>query len=93
MSPHKKGYYDYYGITVGDWWPCEYCGKSMVDVHAIDADGIGGTKKEHLITNLMAICREDHHEAHNGTKLPKEFLKEVHLQFMETEIPYLQLKN
>lgn len=91
MSPHKKVYFDYYGITEGDFWPCEYCGMPMVDVHAIKSDGMGGSpsKKTHVIENLMALCRKHHDQTEFRTGLSKEFLKEVHIYFMDNQIPYL----
>jgi 5-methylcytosine-specific restriction endonuclease McrA len=43
---------------------------------------MGGSKKLDTIDNLMALCRECHHEADFGTKLSKESLKAVHLMRM-----------
>lgn len=80
MSPHKKIYFDHYGYTIGDWIACEVCGKSAVDVHAIECDGMGGSpsKSTHVITNLIALCREDHIRF-GDKKQYKEMLSKVHL--------------
>lgn len=82
MSPHKKIYFDHYGYTEGDWIKCELpeCNKTAVDVHAIECDGMGGrpSKSTHVITNLIALCREHHIEL-GDKKQHKERLMRVHI--------------
>lgn len=90
MKDHTKLYLSKMGYDVTSFIPCEYCGKKADDIHHIDPRGMGGTSNPDVITNLMAICREHHHQADHGVGLSKEFLKEVHLEFMVTGIPYLQ---
>lgn len=83
MSPHKKIYFDYFGLTEGDWVACEVCNQTAVDVHAIDCDGMGGrpSKSTHKIENLIALCRK-HHEQMGDKKQFKEYLREVHQRTM-----------
>jgi 5-methylcytosine-specific restriction endonuclease McrA len=53
-----------------------------VDIHHIEPRGMGGSKTLDVIENLMALCRECHHEADFGVELSKDFLKAVHLKKM-----------
>jgi hypothetical protein len=59
------------------------CGKTAVDIHHIEARGIGGSKEADAIENLMAICREDHIKF-GDKKEYKEWLKSIHLQKLST---------
>ena len=71
------------GYDPTDFIPCEVCQSKAVDIHHIEARGMGGSKHADTIENLMALCRACHNEADFGTKLKKEFLKEVHLSHMQ----------
>jgi 5-methylcytosine-specific restriction endonuclease McrA len=59
---HKQLYWKYFGYSEGEFIPCEVCGKESVDIHHIDARGMGGDpqKKKEVIENLQALCRECH---------------------------------
>lgn len=63
---------------------CELTGKiPFVDVHHIDADGMGGSKKIPTIYDLMGLTREAH--LYFGDKKQfKEFLYETHNEYLET---------
>lgn len=82
MKNHTKVYLTEMGYEVTDFISCEVCGKRAVDIHHIQPRGMGGSKKLDTIDNLMALCRECHHEADFGTKLPKESLKAIHVMRM-----------
>jgi 5-methylcytosine-specific restriction endonuclease McrA len=41
---------------------------------------MGGSKLMDTPENLMALCRECHHEADFGVELSKDFLQAVHLK-------------
>lgn len=82
MKNHIKVYLTEMGYEVADFISCEVCSKKAVDIHHIQPRGMGGSKKLDTIDNLMALCRECHHEADFGTKLSKESLKAVHLMRM-----------
>ena len=60
-----------------DWIPCEVCSSTAVDIHHVEARGMGGTKKKDSFENLMALCRKCHIEYGDITHL-KEKLKQIH---------------
>ena len=61
-----------------DWIPCEMCGQTAVDIHHIEARGMGGSKDRDVIENLMALCRSCHIR-YEGNKADKAMLRVVHL--------------
>ena len=77
---------DYFGYTEADFIPCEIpsCGARAVDINHINARGMGGNPSgdKDDIRNLMAVCRE-HHLRYGDVREFKEWLKEVHLNFMK----------
>lgn len=86
MKKHIKIYLDYFGYSGHEYMPCEIpgCGRRAVDVNHIDSRKMGGdpTGSKDKIENLMGICRE-HHVEYGDIKDKKEWLKEVHLNFMK----------
>ena len=54
----------YFGYDTTDFIPCEICGNQAVDIHHIEARGMGGNPKgdKDEIENLMAVCRPCHEE-------------------------------
>ena len=72
-------YFNHFGYDISDFIPCEVCGKTAVDIHHIEARGIGGSKDADSIENLMALCREDHLK-YGDKKQYKEFLKDKHAE-------------
>lgn len=60
MKKHVKAYMDYFGYVADDVILCEICGNRAVDLHHIDCRGMGGSSKKDEISNIMALCREDH---------------------------------
>jgi len=73
---------DFFGYQISCWMPCEICGNQAVDLHHIEARGMGGSDTKDNIENLMALCR-GHHVKFGDKKQHKEMLKEVHLNFMK----------
>jgi 5-methylcytosine-specific restriction endonuclease McrA len=69
------------GFDIADFVPCEVCGAKAIDIHHIEARGMGGTKKGDEIENLMALCRSCH-VAYGDIKSQIEFLKNIHLKRM-----------
>lgn len=65
------------GYDTTDFVPCEMCGAKAVDIHHIEARGMGGTKKLDVIENLMALCRPCHIE-YGDKKEHIDLLKGVH---------------
>ena len=78
MQKHTQIYLQGMGYKKTDFIPCEVCGSQAVDVHHIEARGMGGTKKADTIENLMGLCRNCHIE-YGDKKQHKEYLKEIHL--------------
>jgi len=75
MKKHTKIYFEHYGYDISDFISCEICGTKAVDIHHIDARGMGGTNKDN-INNLMALCRECH--LYYGDKKEfKDYLKNI----------------
>ena len=72
-------YFNHFGYDISDFIPCEVCGKTAVDIHHIEARGIGGSKEADNIENLMALCREDHLK-YGDKKQHKEWLKDKHAE-------------
>jgi 5-methylcytosine-specific restriction endonuclease McrA len=77
MKKHTKLYLDYFGYGIEDFIPCESCGAKAVDIHHIEARGMGGDKKTDNIKNLMALCRQCH-LIMGDTKTHMEYLKTKH---------------
>ena len=77
MKKHTKLYLDYFGYGIEDFIPCESCGAKAVDIHYIEARGMGGDKKADDIKNLMALCRQCH-LVMGDTKTHMDYLKTKH---------------
>jgi hypothetical protein len=81
MNKHVKNYFKAFGYTVGDFIPCEACGKESVDIHHIEPRSKYGSKKkmeQDAPGNLIALCRECHDKAHGpDSRTEKERFKEL----------------
>ena len=82
MKKHTKVYLDYFGYGIEDFIPCELCGNRAVDIHHIYARGMGGTKAQERIENLMALCRSCHMEF-GDKKDYIDYLNDVHQKEIE----------
>jgi predicted restriction endonuclease len=82
MKKHTKIYLDYFGYGIEDFIPCESCGAKAVDIHHIEARGMGGNKEADKIGNLMALCRK-HHIEYGDKKQYIEYLKEIHKEKLD----------
>ena len=78
MKNHTKIYLKEMNYHDTDWIPCEMCGQTAVDIHHIEARGMGGSKDKDIIENLMALCRSCHNR-YEGNKSDKAMLRVVHL--------------
>jgi len=79
MQKHTQIYLQGMGYKKTDFIPCEVCGLQAVDIHHIEARGMGGSKDKDTIENLMGCCRQCHIK-YGDKKQYKEFLKEIHLK-------------
>jgi len=79
VKKHVKVYLDYFGYGAEDFIGCEVCSSRAVDIHHIEARGMGGSKKADTIENVMALCRNCHVE-YGDKKQYMDNLKAVHLK-------------
>lgn len=79
MKKHTKVYLNHFGYTIADTILCEICNSVAVDIHHINARGMGGSKKADNIENLMALCRICH-DKHGDISDKKEWLKMIHFE-------------
>ena len=77
MKKHTQIYLQGMGYKKTDFVPCEVCGCQAVDIHHINARGMGGSKTADVIENLMGLCRNCHIE-YGDKKQYKDFLKDIH---------------
>ena len=77
MKKHTQIYLKAMGYDTTDFIPCEVCQAQAVDIHHIEARGMGGSKHADTIENLMALCRTCHVEFGDKTHY-KELLKATH---------------
>lgn len=84
MKNHTKIYMKYCGYVMDDFIPCEICGNRAVDIHHINARGMGGSKDMDTIGNLMAVCRSCHIEY--GDKKDKlDYLISIHEKHLKNK--------
>lgn len=77
MKIHTKIYFEHYGYTEADHIECEVCSTTAVDIHHIEAKGMGGKAGKDVISNLIALCRKCHEKAHKY-ELTKDYLLDKH---------------
>lgn len=87
MTPHLKIYTKAFKLDLCDDWQCEACNKmgllnKGLELHHIQARGMGGTKKPDRVENLMSLC-VDCHKSKGDLKQWKSWLFKVHLKTME----------
>ncbi len=75
---HTRIYYQFFDLDDMDDVYCELCQRPAVDIHHIDARGMGGSRKADEIKNLMAVCRRCHDE-YGDRKKHKDYLKKIHI--------------
>jgi 5-methylcytosine-specific restriction endonuclease McrA len=78
MKKHTKIYLEHFDYIEEDFIPCELCENKAVDIHHIEARGMGGSDEKDVIENLMAVCRECHNYFGDKKKF-KRLLEIVHL--------------
>lgn len=92
MKNHTKIYLNAFGYSTADFIPCEICANKAVDIHHIEARGMGGdpTGSKDVIENLIALCRECHN-AYGDVPDLKDLLKSIHEKQMV--LAGINLKN
>jgi|TARA_Y100000034_G_scaffold62646_1_gene75933 5-methylcytosine-specific restriction endonuclease McrA len=82
MKKHTKIYFNFFKIGEEDFVACEVCTSKAVDIHHIEARGLGGSKEKDYIENLVALCRNCHNNA-GSSKIFNEKLKHKHLAYIK----------
>jgi 5-methylcytosine-specific restriction endonuclease McrA len=77
MKNYTKVYMKYFGYGIDDYIACEVCDNRAVDIHHINARGMGGTKNKESIEEIMALCRQCHIDFGDKEQY-MEFLKDKH---------------
>ena len=77
MKKYTRTYLNYFGYDETDFIPCEVCNKQAVDIHHIQAKGMGGSNTKDNIEKIMALCRECHIK-YGDKKQYKDFLTDIH---------------
>lgn len=81
MKNHTKIYFETSQLDPHGFTPCEICESQAVDIHHIDARGMGGDptgSKDHF-GNLQALCRNCHNVYGDQSSL-KKMLAEIHVK-------------
>ena len=84
MKNHTKIYLKYFGYGQDDYVACEVCDNRAVDIHHIEARGMGGSKEKDLINNLMALCRQCHIDLGDKEQY-MQFLKDKHNELIRRD--------
>lgn len=87
MRKHTKIYFDHFDVEYDEstgWHNCvsEISGLPAIDIHHINARGMGGSKNADRIENLMALTREEH-EYYGDVPKYREYLQEVHDNYLK----------
>ena len=85
MRKHTKIYLQEMGYDTTEFIPCEICMSKAVDIHHINARGMGGSKTADHIDNLMAVCRKCH-DTFGDRKDLKPWMQQVHDEFKKRKL-------
>ena len=81
MKNHTKIYLKHFNYSGDEFIPCECCGARAVDIHHIEARGMGGSKSKDESENLMAVCRTCHIK-YGDKKEHLNYLKQRHKMYL-----------
>ena len=77
---------DFFDYGEQDFVMCEMCQQDRaVDIHHLDARGMGGSKNKDYIENLMGLCRDCHNSAENDSSF-NMFCRIKHLELVCQQI-------
>lgn len=82
MQPYVKLYMTSLDYVIDDFVPSELSGHRCVDVHHIEARGMGGTGDYDRIENLMGLTRSEHIK-YGDKEQYMVFLYENHRSFLK----------
>ncbi len=85
-----KIYLEGSGFKEFDYIECEVCEAESVDIHHIDARGMGGdpSGSKDVFSNLMAVCRPCH-DTYGDVNQFKEHLRQLHYRRFPMVLGYL----
>lgn len=86
MRPYTKIYLETMSYDESDFIPCELCHSKAVDIHHIECRGMGGSKGNNVIENLMALCRSCHVKFGDKKKYIN-IIKDIHLERIRERNP------
>lgn len=81
MKNHTKVYLKHFNYSGDEFIQCECCGARAVDIHHIEARGMGGSRLKDDIENLMAVCRTCHIK-YGDKKEYLNYLKQRHQMYL-----------
>ena len=81
MQNYIKLYLKFFDYKIPSDAISEISGQIAVDVHHIQARGMGGSKSKDTILNLIALTRTEHDKAESG-EYSKDFLTGIHYRFI-----------
>jgi 5-methylcytosine-specific restriction endonuclease McrA len=84
LRKHTKIYFNHFGFGIDSYVPCELCGSKAVDIHHIDARGMGGSKSKDVIENLMAVCRPCHEKFGDKSQYI-DFIQDRHNEYISRQ--------
>ena len=79
MKKHTKIYMEHFDFFGDEFIACEICNSKSVDIHHLEAKGMGGSKTKDYIENLIAVCRSCHVKCHENKDFNNK-AKEIHLK-------------
>ena len=86
MIQYKQNYCNFFSLDHTDWVGCsiqlEGCRGTAVDIHHIEARGLGGSESKDEVENLIACCRSCHTKV-EGVKELKPTLKKIQAAIMK----------
>lgn len=85
MKNHTKVYLQFFDLCGQEFIQCECCNERAVDIHHIEARGMGGSQEKDRIENLMALCRACH-IAYGDIELLKPMLTKIHRYILKNRM-------
>jgi hypothetical protein len=80
LKKHTKIYMTFFDYGETDFVMCEFCQQDRaVDIHHLEARGMGGSKEKDYIENLVGLCRDCHNKCEHD-KMANFYCKIKHLE-------------
>ena len=79
MKGHVRIYFEHFGHGIDDIILCESCYMKADDIHHLKYRSQGGKDE---ISNLMALCRDCHNDAHNEVH-DRKYYQDIHNDYLK----------